>query len=259
MKKIFILILFLFASSLYSQVTDSTNFYKLSIYSTPENCDVYLNDTILIGKTPVNSYPLKSTKYRITVISSTELREWNKENRVINVELVSDTTFSVSFRGEYFINTLPSNASVIKNDSVYGFTPLRLFTKEKLTGNFILRKQGYFDKTIDMSNYDFGKSIVETLTPNGTTIKNDVWKNRNTNFKTKRNFPVIALLGGALIGETYGAFSFKTKANDAYARYQQTFSKTDYDESNTNDTYSLLFLIAGQITLGALIYFLFID
>jgi len=263
MKKfLIILVLFsnaLYSTNLYAQSTDSVSVYKLSVTSVPENCDVYLNDSTLIGKTPVNNYELKSAQYKLTVISSSELREWDKPNKVIAFNLVSDTTFNVTFSGEYFINTSPSNAEVTKNDTSLGFTPLRLFTKEKLSGKLILKKNGYFDKAIDMTNIDFGKSIFETLTPNGTPLKTEVWKNRSTSFNTKRNFPVIALLGAALIGETYGAFTFKAKANDAYDRYLQTYSKTDYDESNTNDTYSLLFVIAGQITLGALIYFLFID
>jgi hypothetical protein len=133
-----------------------------------------------------------------------------------------------------------------------------LFSKEKLTGNFILRKEGYFDKIINLDNFNFGSNIAETLTPSGIT-KNNVWKNKNTNFNSKRNFPLIGILGAAVAGGTFATFHFKSLGNDAYDRYLTTYNQSDYDDSKTNDTYSVIFLIATQLTLGALVYFLFGD
>lgn len=256
MKRTFIIILFsILTSSVFAQKDSSI--YNLSVSSFPDNYDVYI-DSVFIGKTPVVNHQLKASKYTLKIMNWSTLKSWESENKIIQLDLVSDTSFTVNFRSEYLINTIPSNASVIKNDSVYGFTPLRLFSKEKLTGSFILRKSGYFDKTINMDNYDFGKNIVETLTPNGVT-KSNVWKDKNTNFNTKRNFPLIAVLGAAVAGGTYATFHFKSKANDAYDRYLNNFNQADYDESKNNDMYSVLFLVASEITLGVLVYFLFGD
>ncbi|MBN8572243.1 MAG: PEGA domain-containing protein [Ignavibacteria bacterium] len=256
MKRISILILFLFLTSDIFAQKDSS-FYSLSVNSIPDNYDVYI-DSVLIGKTPLVNHKLKASSYTLKILNWSTLKEWESESKIILLDLKSDTSFTITFRNDYFINTIPSNASVIKNDSVYGFTPLRLFSKEKLTGNFLLRKEGYFDKTINIDSYGFGNSIVETLTPNGVT-KNNVWKNKNTNFNTKRNFPLIAVLGAAVAGGTFGAFHFKSKGNDAYDRYLETQNPADYDESKTNDTYSILFLVATEVTLGVLVYFLFGD
>lgn len=256
MKRISILILFLFLTSDIFAQKDSS-FYSLSVNSIPDNYDVYI-DSVLVGKTPLVNHKLKASSYTLKILNWSTLKEWESESKIILLDLKSDTSFTITFRNDYFINTIPSNASVIKNDSVYGFTPLRLFSKEKLTGNFLLRKEGYFDKTINIDSYGFGNSIVETLTPNGVT-KNNVWKNKNTNFNTKRNFPLIAVLGAAVAGGTFGAFHFKSKGNDAYDRYLETQNPADYDESKTNDTYSILFLVATEVTLGVLVYFLFGD
>lgn len=261
MSKIFVIILlFISLVPVFSQENNApldSSFYNLSVNSIPDGYDVYV-DSIFIGKTPVVNHKLKSSVYTLKIMNLNTLKDWEIESKIISLDLKSDTSFSVVFRNEYFINTIPSNASVIKNDSVYGFTPLRLFSKEKLSGNFILRKPGYFDKTVNFDNLDFGKNILETLTPSGVT-KNDVWKDKNTNFNTKRNFPLIAVLGTAIAGGTFATFNYKTKANDAYDRYTQTFNQSDYEESKTNDMYSAIFLIATQLTLGALIYFLFGD
>jgi len=256
MKSLFILILFLFLTSDIIAQKDSS-FFSLSVNSIPDNYDVYV-DSVLIGKTPLVNHKLKASTYTLKILNWSTLKEWESESKIILLDLKSDTSFTITFRNDYFINTIPSSASVIKNDSVYGFTPLRLFSKEKLTGNFILRKEGYFDKTINIDSYGFGNSIVETLTPNGVT-KNNVWKNKNTNFNTKRNFPLITVLGAAVAGGTFGAFHFKSKGNDAYDRYLVTQNPADYDESKTNDTYSILFLVATEVTLGVLVYFLFGD
>ncbi|MBS1492940.1 MAG: PEGA domain-containing protein [Bacteroidetes bacterium] len=256
MKRNFLILIFLILSSSLFAQSDSS-FYNLSVNSLPDNYDVYIDST-LIGKAPLVNYKLKPSVYTLKILNWSSLKDWETESKIITLELKSDTSFTVTFRNEYFINTVPSNASVIKNDSTYGFTPLRLFSKEKLSGNFILRKEGYFDKTINFDNLDFGRNIVETLTPSGIT-KNNVWKNKNTNFNAKRNFPLIGILGAAIAGTTFGTFHFKSVANDAYDRYLITYNQADYDESKTNDTYSVIFLIATQITLGALVYFLFGD
>jgi len=256
MKKfLFLIIFFVLTSSLFSQQNDSL--FNLSVTSVPENYDVYI-DTVFIGKTPVINHKLKASAYTLRIMNLNTLKEWESESKIIFLNLKSDTSFSVSFRNEYFINTIPSNASVIKNDSVYGFTPLRFFSKEKLTGNILLQKPGYMDKILSLDKYDFGAGITEILTPVSTT-KNDVWKNRSTNFNTKRNFPLIAVLGAAVAGGTFGTFHFKSKANDAYDRYLTTYNPSDYDESKTNDTYSAIFLIASEVTLAVLVYFLFGD
>lgn len=242
-------------SSVFAQ--NDSSFYNLSVSSVPDNYDVYI-DSIFIGKTPVVNYKLAASSYTLKILNWSTLREWESESKIISLDLKSDTSFTINFRNEYFISTSPSNASVIKNDSTYGFTPLRLFSKEKLNGSFLLRKEGYFDKTINIENFGFGNSIVETLTPNGIT-KSNVWKNKNTNFNTKRNFPLIAVLGGAVAGGTFGAFHFKSKGNDAYDTYLNTQNQADYEESKTNDLYSVLFIVATEITLGVLVYFLFGD
>ena len=67
------------------------------------------------------------------------------------------------------------------------------------------------------------------------------------------------MLGAAVAGGTFGAFHFKSKGNDAYDRYLETQNPADYDESKSNDTYSILFLVATEVTLGVLVYFLFGD
>lgn len=260
MKRVLTILFLLITASLFSQSTDSllsSSLYNLSVSSSPDNYDVYI-DSLFIGKTPIVNHKLKSAAYTLKILYYSTLREWERESKIISLNIISDTSFTVNFRSEYLINSIPSNASVIKNDSTFGFTPLRLFSKEKLTGNFILRKPGYFDKTISLDNYDFGSNIVETLTPNGIT-KNNVWKDKNTNFNTKRNFPLIAILGAAVAGGTYATFHFKSKGNDAYDRYLNTLNPADYDESKSNDTYSVLFLVASEITLGVLVYFLFGD
>lgn len=255
-KKILILFFFFSSLNLLNAQQDSS-IYSLSVTSFPDNYDVYV-DSVFIGKTPVTNCKLKPSIYILKIMNWGELRSWENESKIVTLNLKGDTIINVSFRNEYFINTIPSNASVIKNDSTLGFTPLRLFTKEKLTGSLILRKDGYLEKTINIENFDFGKSISETLTPS-SIAKNDVWKDKNTNFNTKRNFPLIIGLGALIAGGTFGTFNFKSKANDAYDRYINTYNQVDYDESKTNDTYSTIFLIATEITLGFLVYYLFGD
>ena len=116
------------------------------------------------------------------------------------------------------------------------------------------------DYVYDMNNYNFetGADVkLQSLVKSGS---NDiVYKNRSTQFKTKRNLPAILLLGAASVAGAYFAIDYKNSANDAFSIYNSTGNNLKLDESNSNDTNFAISLVIMQLAIGGLIYFLSFD
>lgn len=159
----------------------------------------------------------------------------------------------------YYINSSPFNAEVIYKDSLLGLTPVRFFSSEKLTGVLTVKKTGYEDAGIDLNgfNFDTGKEIFLKSLTKGT--ENIVQKNKGTVFIKKRNLTGIITAG--LFALTGGLISFnsKEKANDFYSQYVVYGDRNNLDKSKRYDVYYGISLAAMQVSVGALIYFLFLE
>lgn len=245
------------SNNMYAQ--DSTETVSLSVFCNIENATVFLDSTSL-GKPPVNNYNIKPGIYTLSIKNPSASNKWEIENYKKKIELVSDTVISVNFSEFYFINSDPFNADVFNNDKFIGMTPLRIATETPLSGILTFNKDEYKDGIFSLSENDTVRNIFVKLKENryGQTSP-VVFKNKKTNFKSERNFLAIGSFGaGALLGAV-SAIYYKNTANDAYDRYRQTFAQTDLDETNRNDTYSLISLIVMQGAIAGLIYFLFFD
>ena len=113
---------------------------RLSIYSTPSEAYVYLNDT-LIGKTPVENYRLPPGFYEVRVSKKgyQDYREIltleGRKSKTVNITLVL-------LNGTLKISSEPSGAEVYVNTSYRGITPLTL---ELPPGEYTIeiKKEGY--------------------------------------------------------------------------------------------------------------------
>lgn len=242
-----------------SSAADSLKFYKLNVLSTPENAKVII-DTSYAGVTPLTDYKIKEGKYEIKIVNPNLIAEWQNENQIIKVSIESDTVFNIKFKYFYLFSTNPFDAKVFKGDSLLGYTPLRFFDENKLTGTLIFKKKNYKDYYFDLINYNFETGANITMQSKGKENVNDiVYKNRATQFETQRSFfPIfatgaIAILGGA------SAINFKNSANQQYERYLINENSLYLDKSNSNDTYFIISVILMQAAIGGLVYFLFFD
>jgi len=263
LKRIFFLLFInvnlVFAQPDSTSVLDSAKSYKISIISIPENAKIFL-DTSYLGKTPLSNYEAKKGEYKLKVINPKSLLAWENENEVISLNLSQDTTINVYFKYYYYFNTDPFNASVFNNDSLLGLTPFRFFSDDELSGNLLIKKKNYRDFVFDLKNYSFETGANINLQSKGKVNINDiVYKNRGTQFKTKRSLYTIIGLGAASIVGGYFAINFKNKANEAYDSYVTSGNSAQLTESNSNDTYFVISLVLMQLAVGGLIYVLFFD
>ena len=159
----------------------------------------------------------------------------------------------------YFFNTDPYNAEVIYKDSSLGYTPLRFFSNEKLEGNMLFRKNDYKDKIFNLTNYDFNKGLLLELESINKKDNKLVYIDKETQFKTRRNFYLISGFGAGALTSVIASISFKNIANDAYDNYQNNLDPGQLHKSNRYDIYSALTLIAFEAALSGFVYFLFLD
>ncbi len=240
-------------------VSDSVKHHKLNLLSNLANARVFF-DTNYIGLTPLMDLDVKEGAYHIKVVNPKSLQDWQNDNELLNLYISNDTTINVDFQYFYYFNTNPFNAKVFKNDTMLGMTPLRLFNNEELSGNLIFKKKDYRDFVFDLGTYDFAAGAIINLQPKGKETVNDiVFKNKSTEFNTKRKVLPILLLGAASIVGGYLAINYKNQSNDAYDLYLLDGSQAELDVSSQNDTYFVISLVLMQAAIGGLIYFLFFD
>lgn len=255
-----ILLFILMILSFYSPASaeDTTQVYKVNIVCNSPGAKVFIDSTDA-GKAPVYDYSLQGGTYTIMLILSTG-NEWEVENYRRNVDIISDTTLSINFERYYLINSDPFNAKVFLNDTLLGHTPLRLYKESPMFGKLTFKKDEYVDETRSISAGDTGSNIFVKLKEVRYGQSSDiVYKNRKTDFKSKRDFLAIGSFGAGALLSGISAIYHKNVANDSYDTYRQTFNPSDLNKTNTNDTISLISLLVMQGAIAGLIYFLFFD
>jgi hypothetical protein len=159
----------------------------------------------------------------------------------------------------HYINSIPQNAEVYLNDSLVGFTPLRLPAENVLTGKFTLKKSGCQVYTYRLQPDDSVVNKTFYLTTFSRKSEQLVMQNHDGFFKKPRKLVPIITLGTVSLGSAISAYYFKSIANDKYSEYLQTGSDGLLDETKRYDLYSGIALAALQLGIIGLIYFLFID
>ncbi len=239
--------------------SDTLKSYSLSISSNLDFAKIY-SDTQFIGLTPLKDYILKEGNYKLKIINPKSLQDWQNDNQTIDLFINKDTTVNIIFKYFYYINTTPYSAKVFKEDSLIGETPLRFFRENELTGNLLIRRKNYKDYFFDLSGYNYGTGANIKLNPKGLEEVNDlVYKDRSTQFNTKRSLMPILGTGAVSIASAIMAFNYKNIANDEYDRYLLFGNEERLQESKNNDTYFAVSIVVMQAAVAGLIYFLFFD
>ena len=239
--------------------SDTVKSHRLSISSNLDFAKIY-SDTQFIGMTPLKDYILKEGNYKLKIINPKSLQDWQNDNQTIDLFINKDTTLNIIFNYFYFINTDPYSAKVFKSDSLLGETPLRFFMENELTGNLLIRKKNYKDYFFDMSGYNYSTGANIKLNPKGLEEVNDlVYKDRSTQFNTKRSLMPILGTGALSIASAIMAFNYKNIANSEYDKYLLRGNNEYLQESQNNDTYFAVSIVVMQAAVAGLIYFLFFD
>jgi hypothetical protein len=242
-----------------ASINDTLGLISLDIYTNVEGAEVFL-DTIKLGYAPLEKVKVKKGKYLLKLINPGRPGFWQNENIEKNVSLTKDTAVTANFFYYYDFKSTPSDARVIRNDTLLGLTPLMFRSSYLMKGLVLFKKENYKEHFFDMNTYDPVSGVNVTLKlKDNAKVEEQVRKNKGTQFKTSRNVPVIVGLAAASLAAGYFTYVFKTRANEQYAEYAITGDLETLDESKQNDTYFAIALVLMQAAIGGLVYFLFFD
>lgn len=227
-------LMILFFVNLFLQAQDCKNI--LRIISDKSEVNIFVNDSLVSSNGQVE-LEITDGEYKITATENDE--NWNAKAFTDRISLSNCETKIINyhFNAETLLETIPSDVYVYSNDSLIGFTPLKIpSTIQELK----LSKPGYVQKEIKIEEKPV--QIVQ-LEFNGT-IKSEPFV-KTTLFKV--------LTGSAIALGAVTAY-FKLKADDKFDEYRFSGDKKFLDETNRYDTISGISLALFQINFGYIIY-----
>ncbi|MGQ9643678.1 MAG: PEGA domain-containing protein [Ignavibacterium sp.] len=224
----------MFFVNLFLQAQDCKNI--LRIISDKSEVNIFVNDS-LVSSNGQAELEISDGEYEITASESDE--NWNAKTFTDSIFLSNCETKTIHyhFNVETLIETIPSDVYVYSNDSLLGFTPIKIPTNIQ---ELKLSKPGYVQKEIKIEEKPV--QLVQ-LEFNGT-IKSEPFV-KTTLFKV--------LTGSAIALGAITAY-FKLKADDKFDEYRFSGNKKFLDETNRYDTISGISLALFQVNFGYIIY-----
>jgi len=228
---------------------------RLTVHSEPEGAHIYL-DSVFAGVTPLRLDSLGGTT--ILRILGGNPGSWLSGMHLDTLELRpgQDTTVLYHLQSRFYLNTVPSGASLFVNDSLAGTTPLVFAdTLLPMSSTLALRKEGYQEAHIGPEAFMRGSLILPlTLMPGTTGLQTP-----SPISVPQHNHLRLHLSGYSTL--LFGLMTAYLKsraddANDAFLRTQDPSYLARRDRLDHQAAYSI---IATEIALGLFIYFLLLE
>ncbi|MCH8276736.1 MAG: hypothetical protein IIA50_04245 [Bacteroidetes bacterium] len=155
----------------------------------------------------------------------------------------------MTFPYYYGLESIPSNASVYLSDGVrrtlLGETPVVYSTEDPQSGEFVFDRAGFLTRRIRPGSALWNRHLV-ALEPVGSESASEV--SLNVGSKRRRWIDYVAM--GTAVTAGVLAIHFKTKANNRYAKYEQTGNPELRGAIHRLDVLSGVSLGAMQLGLG---------
>jgi hypothetical protein len=230
-KKILLILLLLTGSSASQDCTTSVS-VKINLLS-----EIYINDSLASVSSGYNA-SLKPGKYKLTVKQS--VKEWN--GQVIKEEFIlnecESKIFNFNIKEKLLIQTIPSDASVYLDDSLAGYTPLKVF---KDFNSLKISKHGYQEKLL------FKNDLKNSSVINLDFIGNSKPQSFYQGDLFKILIGSLVLLGGTTA-------YFKLQADDYYEQYQLNGDESLLKKTKDYDLISGVSFGLAQINFGYILY-----
>ncbi len=208
----------------------------LRIYSDIPDVNIFINDSLLSEMDTIE-IELADGVYFVRAEETSD--RWNSKSFSDTIYLSECETkiLNYNFNTDLLIETVPSDAYVFVNDSLIGFTPIKVPSN---LNEMKLLKPGYLEKKVFLLDNEIQKIELDF---NGT-MKTEPFVN-TTMFRF--------LTGSAIVLGAVTAY-FKLKADDKFDEYRFSGDKKFLDETNRFDTISGISLALFQINFGYIIY-----
>ena len=224
-------------------------------YSLAQNCkaNVSIDVDVTEAKLFVNNEFIGAGRHFTTELDTgtysiyltDNLWKWNSKSLrdTIKITNCGDINLSYNLGKKIVFNTVPQDVSVIKKDSLLGFTPLLM---EEIPGDYLLKKPDYKSLNINMREISSGK----------TPELEFIGEKTDESFYGSTMFKV--LVGAALALGATTAY-FKLEADKAFDEYQITGDSDTLDKTDRYDVISGISFVALQIDFGLILYYFLAD
>jgi hypothetical protein len=256
---IYVSLVFLYQLSVYSNdslIVSSSRLDTLDNQSTltvscnVDSSQIYL-DTNYVGITPLANYPLKSGHYFLSIFSP-NTKNWNRStySDSIIVRDSENVSMQIVLENIYYINSIPSGAKVIYNDSVVGITPA-IFSTNASQHFLTIVKDGYQQVSIPLENNV--SSVNIQLNPLDKLSNNHV--EYLSLDGTKPSASLYFSAGGTIVFGVAAAL-LKIQADNNYQEYRLTGDQKYLKKVKSFDVSSGISLAACEISSFILAYLL---
>ena len=223
----------------------------ISVQAALPGVRVYV-DSQYVGTTPFDSIRIADGIHILRFIHP-QAKRWVNEaiTETVSVHPGEFLIRKVVFPDFLFVTSEPSGATVRAYDRMLGETPLSLRSSDAPT--FItISKDGFQEATVPAAT-----TVDVSLQPLvGTALAASAISPFLSTNDTKTSLPIYLTTAAAVISGTAAAY-FKIKADNAYSDYRQNGDQASLDRVHRNDTFSGVGLVACEVNLLALTYFLF--
>ncbi len=231
---------------------------KLTIYSQPPGCWVRV-DSVLVGKTPLDSLALPLGTHHIT-ISSPETGLWfhEEKNFAVRIDSAGSQTVSVRFSRPVFLNTIPYGAMVFAESKPVGTTPLSLPYARFFRKRLVFEKNGYQPDTLLLAS---PRPVLIRLKKKPGFVEPQLPKFPDLAFGEKKSYKKykFVLLATSVVS-SWAAFYFKNVADDNFKKYRRTADPVlinrYWNKTRKFDRLSDVALGVSYTSLAGFIYFL---
>lgn len=230
--------LFLCSKVFYSQDCTANLFIKTDI----KEASIFIDEK-LVSDSGVFKTDIEKGKHVISIIENTH--RWDSKFFIDTLLITDCTDYNLvrNFHSEILLDTEPQDVYVFKNDSLIGFTPLRINSDFDLLQ---LQKPGYLGKRVTRD---------EILKSNKISL-DFIGEVKGESFIDGTLFKV--LIGTAIALGATTAY-FKLQADEKFEQYQITGDPALLDETDKLDVISGVSFVALQINFGVIIYMFLSD
>jgi hypothetical protein len=227
-----------------------SNQSSLTVSCNIDSSQIFL-DTNFVGVTPLTNYTLKFGHYLLSIFSP-GTNNWNRSTYFdsIIVRDAENISKHVVLENIFYINSIPSGAKVIYNDSLVGITPTILSTNAPQYFLTIL-KDGYQQVSIPLENNL--SSVNVQLSPLDKLSNNqDEYLSHDG---TKPSASLYFSAGGTIVFGVAAAL-LKIQADNNYQEYRLTGDQKYLKKVKSFDVSSGITLAACEISSLILAYLL---
>lgn len=222
----------------------------LTLHSNIEDAQIFL-DTAFIGTAPLVNYPITPGRYLLSIFS-TRTSNWYRTtfSDSIDARAGQNIMREIILDNIYFVNSIPSGADVIYNDSVVGITPTILSRKDNQSFVKIL-KDGYQQVSIPLGENNSSINISLIPQNNLSNIQATFLSRDGTQLQTS-----VYLSAGGSIAFGIAAALCKIQADENYRKYRTTSDGQYLKKMKKFDVISGVSLAACEISSFILAYLL---